>query len=61
MALLVILLCLAVAVTLMVVLGEKHLRPMSPERQRALQRWLLPLIGLSLVLSLLQHYVFAAA
>ena len=61
MTLLVILLCIAIAVALMVVLGERYMRPMSPDRQRALQRWLLPLIGLSLLLAVLQHYLFRAA
>ena len=44
-------------VALMVVLGERFAKPAEPERMRQLQRWLIPLVGLMLVLSLLNHYV----
>ena len=42
-------------VALMVFLGERFASPMEPERMARLQRWLLPLVGLMLVLSLLTH------
>jgi hypothetical protein len=44
------------SVALMVVLGERYARPPSPQQMRALQRWLLPLIGAALVLSVVRHY-----
>jgi len=43
-------------VALMVVLGEKFGKPADPQRMRQLQRWILPLVGLSLVLSLAKYY-----
>ncbi len=54
--LLLILLFVFGGVALMVVLGERFGKPASPQRMHQLRRWLLPLVGLSLVLSLLQHY-----
>ena len=44
-------------VALMVVLGERFAQPADPQRLRQLQRWLLPLVGLLLVLSLVDHYL----
>lgn len=44
-------------VALMVVFGERFAKPADPERMRQLQRWLIPLVGLALVLSLLNHYI----
>jgi cadmium resistance protein CadD (predicted permease) len=44
-------------VALMVVLGERFAKSPDPEQMRKLQRWLYPLIGVALVLSLLQHYL----
>jgi len=44
------------AVALMVVLGERFARPLPQERVRQLQRWLLPLVGLMLLLSLASQY-----
>ena len=43
-------------VALMVVLGERFGGAVDPERTRRLQRWILPLVGLSLVLSLARYY-----
>lgn len=54
--LVVLLLCIFAGVALMVVLGERFGSPADPERMRRLQRWLLPLVGLALVLSLLKYY-----
>lgn len=42
-------------VALMVFFGERFAAPMEPERMRRLQRWLWPLVGLMLVLSLLNY------
>ncbi len=44
-------------VGLMVVLGERFAKPADPERMRQLQRWLMPLVGLMLVLSLVKFYL----
>jgi hypothetical protein len=44
-------------VALMVVLGERFAKPVDPAGMRRLQRWLLPLVGLMLVLSLAQYYL----
>lgn len=55
--LLLLLLLVFGGVALMVVLGERFAKPADPERMRQLQRWLIPLVGLMLVLSLLNHYV----
>jgi hypothetical protein len=54
--LLLILLFVFGGVALMVVLGERFGTPADPQRVQQLRRWILPLVGLSLVLSLLQHY-----
>lgn len=54
--LLVLLAVLFGAVALMVVLGERFARPMPAERMQRIQRWLLPLVGLMLLLSIANHY-----
>jgi len=41
----------------MVTLLERFARPVDPQRLHRLQRWLVPLVGLMLVLSLLNYYV----
>ena len=56
-ALLLVLLLIFGGVALMVVLGERFAQPADPQRLRQLQRWLLPLVGLMLVLSLVQYYL----
>ena len=55
--LLLILLFVFGGVALMVVLGERFGKPADPQRMQQLRRWLLPLVGLTLVLSLLKHYI----
>lgn len=55
--LILILLLIFGGVALMVVLGERFANPADPERMRQLQRWLIPLVGLMLVLSLLNFYI----
>lgn len=57
MTLLAILLAIAIAVILMVTLGERFLRPLPADRQRSLQRWLVPLVGLALLLAVIEHYL----
>jgi len=44
-------------VALMVVLGERFAKPADPERMRQLRRWLIPLVGLMLVLSVADFYL----
>jgi hypothetical protein len=41
----------------MVVLGERFTKPVDPQHLARLQRWLTPLVGLMLVLSLLDYYL----
>ncbi|QIB66656.1 hypothetical protein [Kineobactrum salinum] len=55
--LLLLLLLIFGGVALMVVLGERFAKPPDPERMHQLRRWLIPLVGLMLVLSLLNHYL----
>jgi hypothetical protein len=55
--LLLLLLLIFGGVALMVVLGERFANPANPEQMRKLQRWIYPLVGLSLVLSLLKYYL----
>lgn len=54
--LLLLLLAIFGGVALMVVLGERFAKPADPEQIRKLQRWLMPLVGLMLVLSLFSFY-----
>lgn len=54
--LLLLLLAIFGGVALMVVLGERFAKPADPEQMRKLQRWLMPLVGLMLVLSLVSFY-----
>ncbi len=44
-------------VALMVVLGERFAKPTDPERMAKLRRWLIPLVGVMLVLSLVDFYL----
>ncbi len=55
--LLLILLLIFGGVALMVVLGERFAKPADPEKTALLRRWLWPLVGLMLVLSLLDYYL----
>ena len=54
---LVLLLLIFAGVALMVVLGERFAKPIEPERMRRLSRWIYPLVGLMLVLSLVRFYL----
>jgi hypothetical protein len=55
--LLLLLLLIFGGVALMVVLGERFAKPADPQRLAQLRRWLIPLVGLMLVLSLANHYL----
>ncbi|MEE4190453.1 MAG: hypothetical protein V2I66_02680 [Halieaceae bacterium] len=43
-------------VALMVVLGERFAKPMDPEQVQKLSRWILPLVALSLIISMLNYF-----
>jgi uncharacterized membrane protein YfcA len=51
-----ILLAVFASVALMVVLGERFARPMEPERLHRITRWIIPLVALSIVISLFRYY-----
>ncbi|GHD26177.1 hypothetical protein [Parahalioglobus pacificus] len=53
----VLLLMIFGGVALMVFFGERFAKPANPEKLARLQRWLLPLVGLMLVLSTLNYYL----
>lgn len=55
--LLIILFVLGVALFLLVNVGEKVLKPMSPESQAKLSRWLMIAVGLMLVLGVARFYL----
>jgi len=57
MTLMTILLFIFVGVALMVVLGERFGTPMEPEKMQRLSRWILPLVGLALVLSIINNFL----
>ncbi len=54
--LLIILLFVFGGVALMVVLGLRFAKPMEPEQLSRITRWLWPLVGLMLVLSIARYY-----
>lgn len=56
MNLMILLLLLFTAVALMVILGERFAKPSSPEQMARLRRWLIPLVGAALVLSIIDFY-----
>ncbi len=55
--LILVLLAVFAGLALMVTVLERFASPVSPQRMRQLQRWLVPLVGLMLVLSLVDFYV----
>ena len=57
--LLMILFFMFIGIVLMVVLGERFAKPADPARMRQLQRWLMPLVGLALVLSVINHFLLS--
>ena len=44
-------------VALMVVVLEKFGSPMSPEKQANLSRWIMPLVGVSIVLAMVKYFL----
>ncbi len=57
MNLLLILLGIFAGVALMAILSKRFGSSTDPARMQQLQRWIMPLVGLMLVLSLLKYYV----
>ena len=55
--LMLILLCIFAGIALMVLLGERFAKPANPEQLQRIQRWIMPLVGVSIVLALLNHYL----
>lgn len=55
--LLLILLLIFAGVGLMVILGERFGSTPDQQRLQQLRRWLMPLVGLMLVLSLVKYYL----
>ena len=55
--LLLLLLLIFAGVALMVFLGQRFAAPADSQRMDQLRRWLIPPVGLSLVLSLLKYYL----
>lgn len=55
--LLLLLLFIFAGVALMVVLGERFATPMEPEKLRKISRWILPLVGLAIVLRMLDYWL----
>lgn len=54
--LLIILLLVFGSVALMVILGERFAKPADAQQMAKLQRWLMPLVGVMLVLSALGYF-----
>ena len=52
-----ILLAVFASVALMVVLGERFAKPMDPARLHRITRWIIPLVALSIVISLVRYYM----
>jgi hypothetical protein len=55
--LLLLLLLIFFGVAVMVVVGKRFAKPVDPQNMARLQRWLMPLVGLMLVLSLVEFYI----
>ena len=55
--LLLLLLLIFAGVALMVFFAQRFAAPGDSQRMNRLSRWLIPLVGLSLVLSLLKYYL----
>jgi len=54
--LLLLLLFIFGGVALMVVLGEKFAKPLPPEKLQRLSRWILPLVGLSILIQMFRYW-----
>jgi hypothetical protein len=57
MNLLLLLLGIFAGVALMAIVAKRFAGPTDARRMQQLQRWLMPLVGLMLVLSLINYYV----
>jgi len=43
-------------VALMVVLGERHAKPMDPEKMHKITRWIIPLIAISIIIQMFRYW-----
>jgi len=55
--LMLLLLAIFAGVALMVTLGERFARPMEAEKMQRLSRWIMPLVGVALVLAAIKYYL----
>ena len=55
--LLMLLLFIFGGVALMVVLGEKFAKPMEPGKLQKITRWILPLVGLSILIQMIRYWM----
>lgn len=53
----ILLLAIFGGVALMVLVLEKFGSPMSPEKQASLSRWIMPLVGVSIVLAMVKYFL----
>lgn len=44
-------------VALMVLLGERFAKPMEPGKLQKLSRWILPLVGIAIILQMLRYWL----
>jgi hypothetical protein len=57
MNLLILLLLIFAGVAIIAVVSKRFSAPADSQRMQQLQRWLMPLVGVMLVLSLLNYYI----
>lgn len=43
-------------VALMVVLGERHAKPMEPEKLQKITRWIIPLVAIAIVIQMFRYW-----
>jgi hypothetical protein len=55
--LLLLLLFIFGGVALMVVLGERFAKPLEPEKMQRISRWILPLVGVAIVLQMFRYWM----
>jgi hypothetical protein len=55
--LLLLLLFIFGGVALMVVLGERFAKPLEPEKMQRISRWILPLVGIAIVLQMFRYWM----
>lgn len=55
--LLMLLLFIFGGVALMVIIGERHAKPMDSEKLPRITRWILPLVFLAIVIRMIQYFM----